>query len=313
MKRDLSQVLRRGFEATVANWPVLVLRFVEGMVAVFVIIAAVIAMVVPALVTAGLSRDEVLNSADPGAAVAEWVVGHWMIFVWGLVLAFVVFGILLAIHSFVDGGSAQVFVDAERLSARRLTNTRADFGVFSMERWVAGGRAAWWRIFWIYNLAWSVALLFVLVPLLVTLVGMLAIPNTTGRIVIGCSGLALALIVFIPVAIVTSIWNSKAIAVCVSRGIGARESLRAAWREFRLDTGRHVAVAGCMILLGMAVSGLLSGFTIPLTFGGRNLPTFALFFAPVRIAGIMAQSVCSGFIRAWFMACFVDLTEERTT
>ena len=311
MKRSITDVLRRGLDSTIANWPVIALRIAESLVLVGIVIAAVIVAIVPAVVAAGLSRDEIFNSADPTGAIVSWLIGHLMLFVWMFALAFIVLGILFAIHAFVDGGTAQIYVDAERAASRRGGSGREAFRVFSIDRWLAGGASSWWRIFWLYNLAWSIGLVFVLVPLLMTILGMLLIGDTTGKIVIGCAGVALAVLVLIPVGIVTSVWCTKAITICVAGSLPARESLRLGWRAVRADLGRHVAIAVILFVISMALNSLVSAFSIPMTLSEHRLPPIALVFAPVRIVIGVVQSIISAAIGTWLLSCFVSMTEER--
>lgn len=311
MKRNIADVLRRGLDSTIANWPVIALRIAESLVLVGIVIAAIIVAIVPAVVAAGLSQDEIVNSTDPAGAMITWLIGHLMLFVWMFALAFVVLGILIAIHSFADGGTTQIYVDAERASARHAGAGRDAFRAFSIDRWLAGGAASWWRIFWLYNFAWSIGLLFVLVPLVITIIGMLAISDNVGRIVIGCAGLALAVLVLIPVCIITSVWCTKAITICVARSLPARESLRLGWRIVRADLGRHVAIAVILFVVSMAVNSLISGFSIPMTFSEHRFPSVALMFTPVRLVAGLIQSVVSAAVGSWLLACFVSMTEER--
>ena len=306
MKRTITDVLRRGFDSTVANWPVIALRIAESLLFAAIVIAGILAAVVPAAVAAGLTKDDIIDSADPGAAVVEWVISHLMLFVWFFALGFIVLGVLIAIHSFVEGGSTQIYVDGERRA-----NKGADFRAFSFDRWLAGGASSWWRIFWIYNLAWSVGLLFVLVPLLFTIVGMLAMSDTTGKVIIGCSGVALAVLVFIPAGIVTSIWCTKAITICVARSVSARESLSLGWRAFKADLGRHLAIAVIMFVISMAINSVVSAFSIPMNISLHRMPTMALMFAPARIVIGFAQGIVSAAIGSCLLACFVSMTEER--
>lgn len=306
MKRTITDVLRRGFDSTVANWPVIALRIGETLLGVAIVIAAIVAAVIPAVVAAGLTNDDIANSSDPASAVFEWVISHLMLFVWIFALAFIVLGVMIAIHSFVEGASTQIYVDGERKA-----NKGGDFRAFSIDRWLAGGASSWWRIFWIYNLAWSVGLLFVLVPLLFTIIGMLAISDNTGKVVVACSGVALAVLVFIPVGIVTSIWCTKAITICVARSVSARESLSLGWRAFRADLGRHLAVAVILFVISMAINSVVSAFSIPMNLTLHQLPTVALMFAPARIVIGIAQGIVSAAIGSCLLACFVSMTEER--
>lgn len=326
MKRNVTDVLRRGLDTTIANWPVIVLRIGESLLFAGIVIASILAAVIPAVVAAGLSKDDIVNSSDPGGAMISWLFGHLMLFVWFFALAFLVLGVLIAIHAFVEGGSTQIYVDGERAASKYRpasqpsapsvglespTYVRDDFRVFTVDRWLAGGAAFWWRIFWVYNLAWSVSLIVVLVPLILTIIAMLAISDTVGRVVVGCSGVALSVLILIPVGIVTSIWCKKAITICVARAAGANESLRLGWREFRADLGRHLAIALIMFVVSLALNSLVSGFSIPMTFTEHKIPSAALMFAPVRLIAGVVQAMIGAAVGSCFLACFVSMTEER--
>lgn len=310
MKRSLSDVLRRGLDSTIANWPVIALRIAESVVLIGIVIASIIVAIVPAIVAAGLSKDEIMSSSDPASAIVGWLIGHLMLFVWMFALAFIVLGVLMAIHAFVEGGAAQIYVDAERNAKRHPGGGRDAFRAFSVDRWLAGGAASWWRIFWMYNWAWSVGLLFVLVPLMLTIAGLVLISDTAGRVVVGCAGLAIAILILIPVGIIVSIWCAKAITICVARSLPARESLRLGWRAVRDDLGRHVAVAVIAFVVSMALNSIVSAFSIPMTITQHQMPSMALIFTPVRLASGVIQSIVSAAVGAWLIACFVSMTEE---
>jgi hypothetical protein len=310
LKRSLPDVLRRGLDSTIANWPVIAFRIAESVVLIGIVIAAIIVAIVPAIVAAGLSKDEIMNSSDPAGAVVGWVIGHLMLFVWMFALAFIVLGVLMAVHAFVEGGTAQIYVDAERNAKRFPVPSRDSFRAFSIDRWLAGGAASWWRIFWMYNWAWSVGLLFVLIPLTLTIAALILISDTAGRLVVGCIGLAIAILILIPVAIIVSIWCAKAITICVARSLSARESLRVAWRAVRDDLGRHLAVAVIAFVVSLALNSAVSAFSIPMDISSHHLPSLELFFTPVRLASGIIQSMISAGIGCWLIACFVSMTEE---
>ena len=293
MKRTLPDVLRRGLDSTIANWPVIALRIAESVVLIGLCIAAVIVAIVPAIVAAGFSKDMLFNRSDP-TAVFDWLIGHVMLFVWMFALAFIVLGVILAIHAFFEGGAAQIYVDGERNAKRFPVETRDSFRAFSIDRWLAGGAASWWRVFWLYNWAWSIGLLFVLVPLVLTIGGIVLISDNTGRLVIGCVGVAIAIFVLIPAAIVVSIWCAKAITICVARSLPARESLRLAWRAVRDDLGRHLAVAVIAFVVSMALSSAVSAFSIPMTISQHHLPSYELVFTPVRLASSARAGTARG-------------------
>ena len=280
MKRSLPDVLRRGLDSTIANWPVIVLRIAESILLIGIVIASIIVAIVPAIVAAGLSKDEIINSSDPPAAIVEWLIGHLMLFVWMFALAFIVLGVLLAIHAFVEGGAAQIYVDARAEREAASGAGRDAFRAFSVDRWLAGGAASWWRIFWLYNWAWSVGLLFVLVPLMLTIVGLMLISDTVGRVVVGCVD-----------------WRSRSSSSSRSRSSsrsGARKRSRSAWparcrrasrfalawRAVRDDLGRHVAVAVIAFVVSMALNSIVSAFSVPMTISS----------APFAVAGVVLHA-----------------------
>ena len=138
MKRSATEILRRGFESTLANWPLILIRIAEGIVFVGIVIAAVVAAVVPIAVAAGLSKFDISGASNPAEAVTAAIVQHWILIVYLLLILTLVLLVLVAIHSFVEAGTAQVFVDAER-RAKPVTapqhlaftaKTRADVDAF---------------------------------------------------------------------------------------------------------------------------------------------------------------------------------------
>ena len=322
MKRTVTDVLRRSFDITLANWPLILIRIAEAVVMITILIVSVVVAVVPLIVSAGLSKDEISRAANPAEAVAVILAQHWMVLVYVIVFATFIIGLLMALHSFVQGGSAQIYVDAERAGALRLSTLgslpdRNAYAAFSMDRWVKGGRSSWWSIFWIYNLGGSVGALIILIPLLLSIMLMLVLGDATGKIIAGCTGLLLAFFVMLPVVIVVGMWCEKAIAVTVARSAGPRDSLRAAWREMKADLGRHLAVAILIMVAGFVLMGAMSALSFPLSIGSRssNLSIMSLMLAPMQIAVSIAfsivQSAASAFSSALMLAAFVVLTEER--
>lgn len=312
MKRNTTDVLRRGFDNTLANWQLIGIRIAENFLFLLLIIVSIVAAVVPIAVAAGLTTFDPGSSSDPGEAMLMIFVQHWPLILYILVIVTVVLGLLIAIHSFVDAGCAKVFVDGERAAARASVAGRAAFSAFNIDRWLQGGRASWWSVFWIYNLAWGVAGVIMLLPLMATLAGILAVTENSARIVMACGGLVFTVLVVVPVAIVTAIWTQKAIVVAVSRAAAAREALRASWREMRADFSRHFAVAFILFAITIGGSAMISLFGAPMQFGKvLQSPYLGLAFAPVQVISSFAQAIFSAAIGLWMLASFVALTEER--
>lgn len=307
MKRSAFDVIRRGFDNALANWPLILLRLGEAAVFIGIVVASIFAAVIPILVSAGMRNFDFGRPDSVAEFFGTLVIEHWILIVYLFVLFFVLFGVLTAIHSFVEAGCARVYVDAERA---------ADLRAFDAGRWFRGGAAGWWRLFWIYNLAWSVGCLVLLVPLVITIAGLLVIDQSAGKVAIGCSGLGFTALIAIPTFILISIWVNKAIAVCVGRAIGAVESLRVARRDMRLDFGRHLGVGLVMIIIGIMAGAVVSGVSFPFNLGGpRHGGDFGallpLLFAPMQIVGSLIQAALSAAVSSWTLASFVALAEER--
>ena len=306
MKRSAIDVLRRGFENALANWPLVLLRIAEAVVMAMIVIGAVIAAVIPVVVSAGLNKFDIGNPQNVAEFFASLVLEHWMLLGYLFGLAFVILGVLIAVHSFVEAGSAQIYVDGERVAGSRA---------FAIDRWLGGGRKGWWAVFWIYNFAWSVGGLIILIPAIFTILFMLIVSEAGARVAIGCVGLALMVVLMMPVAVLVGMWTQKAIAVCVARSLGAADALRAARREIKLDFGRHFLVMLLLIVIGFIAGGIISGVSFPFSFAGgsshRGASLLPLFFAPVQIVLSLLQTAASAAMGAWSLASFVALTEER--
>lgn len=304
MKRPVTDILRRGFDNVIANWQLLLLRLGEVVLMAGVIIGAVVAAIIPIAVSAGLGKFDIGNPDSAAEVIVTLFVEHWMLLLYLFLLIFLILGVMIAIHSFVEAGTARVYIDGERV---------AGFRAFSFERWWAGGRDGWWSLFWIYNLAWSVGALVLLVPATLTITAMLLVSANGARIAIGCAGLTFIVLLMIPTAILVGIWTQKAIAVGVSRHLGAVEALRAARREIKLDFGRHLGVAMLVLVVSFVAAGLVSSFSIPLSIGSHShrVSMAPLFFAPMQLMLSVIQNAISMAVGAWYLACFVAMTEER--
>ena len=310
MKLSVTDVIRRGFENTIANWPLLVIRIAEGIVMFVVVIVAVLAAIVPLAMSIGLNS---LGAADPNVA-ADLLLGilqqHWMVLVYVVALTLLVLIVLVALHSFIEAGCAAVYVDAERAVAGMPAAGRRELKVFTPDRWWSGAKRDWWPVFWIYNIAWTVAGLILLVPSLAMLAAMLLLRDNAGAaIAMACLSLAVIFTLLIGIGIITNIWCEKAIVVCVARLHRAPEALGEAWREFRSDPWRHIGVAVVLVILIFVGSGVFASISFV---GGLDDSTaFALAMLPLQIAGSIGNTVFSTLMGAWFLACFAALSVDR--
>jgi hypothetical protein len=296
LKRSATEILRRGFQVTVANWPVIAFRLVESMLFVGLVVAAVIAIIVPFVASVGMG-----NLNDVGG-LTNALMERWVIIVYALVVAMAVVVLFIAIHAFVDAGTAQILIDSERNNAAPS---------FNIDRWLSGGRAGWWPVFWMYNVIWSVAGAVLLVPLAATLAAMFAVTADAGKIVVACSGLALTFVLLLPLGVLAGMWTQKSIVVCVARNAPATESMRAARQEMRRDFGRHLVVAVIVIVVSIGGAGVISMLSMPLSFARESNPMSIGVMAPVQIVLSFVQGIFSAAVGTWFLASYVGLTEER--
>ena len=314
MKRSATDVLRRGFDNAVANWPLLLFRIAESFVFGMLIVASVVAIIVPVLLSAGLSRWEPGHVADAAGAVLEFLQTHAIIILYVFAVVTVVAFVVMAVHSFVVGGLARVLVDAERTAAE--SGPRDRFRRFTVDRWLAGGRTMWWPVFWIYNLAYGLAALIICIPLMAMIALVTAsilAESKGGAIATGCIGLPVVIFLTITCGILASVWSQKAIVVCAGQGIGARDSLRIGWREARADLSRHFAVAFIMFVIAVGGGGVISmisfGFSVPSNAHGAG-PLIGLAFLPARMATTFISSVFGSAVALWSLASFAALSER---
>lgn len=312
--RSVSDVLRRGLDNTLANWQLIAIRIAESILFVLITVGSILAAIVPVAVAAGLSRLDFKNAQNPADVLAAIVVEHWPVILYVLAIVTILVGVLIALHSFVEAGNAKVFIDAEHGAGPVATPQRDAFRAFSIDRWLQGGRSSWWSVFWIYNVAWGIGGLVILIPLLITLAGMLLIDETGGRLALACIGIALAVLLGLPLALFIAVWTQKAIAVCVARAESANASLRDGWSEIRRDFGRHFAVAFIVFVIAFGGAMAISMFTAPIGIfrQAAGTPAFVdIAFAPAQILTSLLQSVFSAAVGLWFLASYVGLTEER--
>lgn len=311
MKRPITDALRRGLDSALANWQLIVLRIAENILFGVLIIGAVIAAIVPLLVSIGLSGFSADRPDESAAAIGTALLGHLSIFVWIFVGAFAMVGVLLVIHSFVMAGCAQTFVDAERAGGAAVA-PRARLRMFNMDRWLSGARHSIWTVFWIYNITYGTAFVIVLVPLLITLAGMLAFHESKGAVIaFGCLGLALAIFLALIASVIGAIWSQKAIVIAVERNEAASQASREAWREVRADFGRHFGVAFVLFVIGFGGAATIGMFSIVFAVPSAHDTYMSLALAPARLVISMLQSTYSAAVGLWMLASFAALSDSK--
>lgn len=314
MRRGVFDVLRRGFDNALANWPLVLIRVFEMFVLLIAAIAAMLVVVVPILVAVGIEAASIRTPDDVFGA-AEALLTRWTFLIWIVAAVSVVLMLFVAVHAFVEAGCARVYVDGDRIAGAPVEGTRSRYDVFSFERWFAGARDGWWPVFWIYNATWGVAGLIMLIPLLPTLALTLFFGDRNPGVAVGfgCVGLLVSLLFMMVVGVVTTIWSNRAIAGWAARHGGFRDSVASAWRSVRADFGRHLLVALALVIVSMAGSAFFSSFSVFATAGemfGRDA-LVALFTMPLRLLATLCSTVFSALMSGWFLASYAALAIEN--
>ena len=303
-------IIKRAFDNTVANWQLLLVRIALSVAILVIALGAAVAVVIPLAISAGLSKFSP-RGADAAAILTTLVTEHWLILLYIVIVASVVLGLLCLLYSFAQSGSARIYLDAEAAAGGAVVPGRDRFAVFDPQRWFQGAVQGSWRVFWIYNIGWTVALATILVPLVFVPVIIYLGGGSTMAIVAGCGLLLLIGALFLLLVLMTDAVIWKAIAIAIGRDIGAVDSLRAAIGDFRADFSRNFTVVFIMLVVHIGGTAILGIMSIAGSMGQR-MPGISLVFVPTQIVSSLVQAVFSAFMESWVLAAFIALDAERS-
>jgi hypothetical protein len=308
VRRGVFDLLRRGFDNTVANWQLSLIRFLEAFLFIAITIGAALVIVVPILLSIGIQITD-LDTPDEIESAMMSLLTRWMMLIWIAAGITVLLLIFMLVHSFVEAGCARVVADADRIAGPELTGPRNRYRIFSMDRWLAAAKQGWWTVFWIYNGVWAVAGLFMLIPLVPTVIVIFAFRHEEGLAVLtGCLGLLVSILFMILVVIVAAIWSNRAIVTWAIHHTGIAESISIASAAIKRDLARHVLVALALMVVAMAGSMFLSSFSF---FAGmaEALGSDALLMMtmPLRLVGSVLNSAFSAVVSTWWIASYAAL------
>jgi hypothetical protein len=313
VRRGVVDTLKRGFDNTISNWPVIALRLAESVLFLVLAVGTAFLVLLPILVSVGI-RVADLISPEEVAGAATLLLQKWVLLLWVFAAVTALLGLFVAIHSFVQAGCARVYVDADRIAGPETGGARSRFKVFSLDRWLAGGAAGWWTVFLLYNLAWGAAGLILFIPLLPTLILMIVFRETAPALIAtGCIGLLITFLLMIVVGFVTAMWTNRSIAAWAARHHGARDALAEGWRALRLDLGRHLLVALIVLVVTLAGSAFFASFSFFAALGetvGRDSGALLLMTLPLRIVGSVLSSVFSAIVTSWYLASYSAIAVE---
>jgi hypothetical protein len=310
LKRPATEVLRRSLENTLANWPLLALRLAESLVFLALVVVAIIALIVPLAVSAGLGNFPKIEPDEIMKMLPALFFDHLLFIAYVLGMVLVVGTIFMVTHSAIEAGSAAVYLDGERAGSLSRSTKMERFDTFTLDTWWSGVRRGWWTVFWIYNIAWSAAALVILAPVLIAAVGslLLSTASVAAAIGIGCLGLLLTILVLLVTSVVTNVWVKKATVLALSGSPTAREALRESWREGRADPGRQLTVAVILIVVAVGGSGVISMMSAGISFG--HSLTWQVLMSPVRLVSSLLNAAFSAMMSGWFLAAFASFTAE---
>lgn len=313
MRRGVIDTLRRGADNTFANWPLSLIRFSEVLLFGLIAVAAVIATVLPLLVSFGIHLADVHTPEEVETAMLT-LLDKWVMLLWVMLGVLVMLLVFMIIHSFVEAGCAFVFVDADRAAGPQTAGPRQRYKLFSVERWMAGAKEGWWEVFWIYNLAWGAAALVLLIPLIPIAALVFALHDKPApAIAVGCVGLVLFMLFAIVVAVVTGMWTNRSIVQWAAQRGEIRQALSTGWRAIKTDLGRHLLVALAIFVIAMAGSSFFASFSMFAAFGDsvRGTAAFNMVTLPIRLVGSLLSSAFSAVIGSWYIASYAALAVEN--
>lgn len=305
-------IVRRGVASTAANWPLILALVVELIVIFMIMVGGILLTILGLGLTIDLDTLENFNApdVDPGSiaeAVAEWVVANVAMVAWLFVAVFLLFGVAMLVHSYFHAGVTGTFVEYERRG--EAWTWREAWRRFDFSRFVELSLHRGWRVFWIYNVVWGVAGLFLLVPLVLLLGVVLLLGENAAAIVVACCGIVLVVLVGIVIAIITGAWAQIAITIGIAADRGAVAASSAAGDLIRARLGAVAIVVVVFLAVSIGVSSMTS--TMSLAFDAAGLmPGGEWLMLPVRIVFAFVSSLLSSVIGLWLASSLAILVLE---
>jgi hypothetical protein len=286
----------RSLKTAAANWQLVVIRMMESVVFVFLMLIALLATIIPVAIKAGLGKLKISDTENYVQALSQFLVEQLPVILWTFAVLILVALLMMVIHSLIVAGSARVYLDAERAPGDA-------FEVFRGDSFWAAARRGFWRVFWIYNLAWSLALLFVLIPVMFALILLLVMQGTMAAVVLALVIVGCSMALMIPIGIITSVWVGRAIIDGERSQLTARESLRVARRNIRVDLAAHVVVMLVVFVVSVFAIFFIAGCVNAFASAGDA-------FWPMQWIGSLAQTIAGSLAGAWMLAAFAALAEN---
>jgi hypothetical protein len=313
VKRGIFDTIRRGFDSTLTNWQLSLIRWVEVLVFAAIAVGAVLVILLPVFVSIGINLSEITDPDDLTSLGAA-LLSKWAIAIWVLVAAFVLITVFCAIHAFVEAGVARVLVDADRIAGPAVADARTRYRVFSMDRWMAGGKDGWWDVFLIYAAIWGIGGVILLIPAIALAVLMFLFREAEAAMVaVSCLGLVMFFAIAFVVAIVMGMWTNRAIVQWANDRRGVSAAVSEGSRAVRADLGRHLAILVVIIAVSFGASIVFSSFSFLAAVGETvtdSSPAFLMVTMPLRILVTVLGWGVSAFTTTWYLASYAALAVE---
>lgn len=297
-------LLRRAFESTMANWPLVLMRLAEVMVLVMLVAGAVVVSLVP-LIFAGASLADQPYGDTPEDFV-RWLTSSWPLFAVIFIGLTIVVLAAVAIHSFVQAAVAGVLLEADRAAGTEMLAPRPAFRVFTAQKFLEYGRRHWWVTFLIYNVVWGVAGLIMILPAIPALLAAWHWRNSEAIFVAGCIGAVATLSVAFVCSIVAWIVSNIAIIAAVNRDLDTSTAIAESWRVIRAAFLEILVVVVALQAISMAVAMLFVMMHMSIS-AISMIPFAGLITIPFQIGASVFQNAVSLFVGIWMTAAFASI------
>lgn len=274
-----TDMLRLGFNNAIANWPTLLLRGSEKLLAIAVGLGLVAAV--------GFSSIDLTRI---GLLANDSLKRHTALGILAIVVAvLLIIAVSIIVNSFVSAANIRVYLDGYRAALPAMPRPPvAAFRVFRMREWITAGRTSWWRLCKVDLIVGAISLS----PIVLFVFPFLLGSHSAGSIMIGC----FAAVIFVITILLGWLWGLKADVVCIAvPESSVRDSLHIGWSELMDNLGIHFVTALIITLIFL---------------GTGTIITIVAKVAGIGQALSWVQDIATPVSACWFLASFVALTER---
>lgn len=306
--RPLGDVIRRGADNVVANWPLLLIRIAESVAMTVIMLGIALGAVTPFLVASlGASLSDLIEGSIDPERLLRNISPFLVLYILVVVSVVLLVGVL--VHSFVQGGIVGSYLAGERAAPEKAA--REHFRVFTPELWWSEAKRNVWRFFWIYNViwgGWSLALLLLLLPVLVLL---LLMPQNPVALVVAIAAFVAVLLFSIASGFVVFLWSQAVLIDAAKRSLAPLEAISRSREAIRGRIANIVLVGGIFFALSMLVGSAVAGFSFFFEFAGE-LGGMGLAMIPFQVLVSLINSAVSTLFGSWMLAALAAALHDPT-